>query len=81
MSTDTITPIQGYTAKVIIVGDAACGKTSLIKRYVHNIPPSKEHQTTIGVEFSWKKLKVENELVTVQVWYVICKYIFALLLC
>ncbi len=48
------------------------GKTSLIKRYVHNIAPSKEHHTTIGVEFSLKTLKVEDEIVNVQVWCVLC---------
>ena len=70
MSAPTPDPdlLVSTTVKTIVVGDAGCGKTSLIKRYVHNIPPSKEHLTTIGVEFSWKKLKVENELVTVQVW-------------
>jgi hypothetical protein len=53
---------------------ATAGKTSLIKRYVHNIAPSKEHHTTIGVEFSLKTLKVEDEIVNVQVWCV-CVYV------
>jgi GTPase SAR1 family protein len=48
----------------------------LIKRYVHNIPPSKEHHTTIGVEFSLKTLKVDDEIVNVQVWYDLVDFIF-----
>lgn len=54
-------------AKILVVGDAATGKTSLIKRYVYKTF-SEKHQTTIGVDFSLKKVKIDGKTLNVQLW-------------
>lgn len=53
--------------KVIIVGDLAVGKTSLVMRYIKDIF-SKEYKVTVGFEFFSKVVKHGDEDVTVQIW-------------
>lgn len=49
-----------YLFKVLVVGDIGAGKTSFIKRYVHNIY-SVHYKSTIGVDFALKVLKWRDE--------------------
>lgn len=44
---------QTYTLKIIILGNIAVGKTSVIRRYITNTF-SDEHKTTIGCEYKKK---------------------------
>jgi small GTP-binding protein len=53
--------------KVIIVGDLAVGKTSLVMRYIKDMF-SKEYKVTVGFEFFSKVVKHGEEDVTVQIW-------------
>lgn len=54
-------------AKILVVGDIATGKTSVIKRYVRNTF-SADYKTTIGVDFALKKVHVEGVDLNVQLW-------------
>lgn len=54
-------------AKVLVVGDVATGKTSVIRRYVRN-QFSHNYQTTIGVDFALKRVHTEEVDINVQLW-------------
>ncbi|KAI6176491.1 Ras-related protein Rab-33 [Aphelenchoides bicaudatus] len=62
---------QQYTAKrvfkIIIIGDANVGKTSLSYRFCTGKFPT-QLSATIGVDFREKTLVMENELIRVQLW-------------
>lgn len=53
--------------KVIVVGDLAVGKTSLVMRYIKGTF-SKDYKVTVGFEFFSKVVQYEGEEVTVQIW-------------
>ena len=45
--------------KILVIGNAASGKTSIINRFVsNNFDPA--YKATIGCEFSLKILKIED---------------------
>lgn len=51
-----------------MVGDIDCGKTSVIKRYVHNTF-SHNYKATIGVDFALKVLPwPDNTIIRLQLW-------------
>lgn len=56
--------------KIIVVGEVACGKSALIKRYVHNyFGKVANYRATIGVDFQLKLLKFNDELdIRLQLW-------------
>jgi len=57
-----------YLFKIIVVGDAGSGKTSIINKYVHNIF-STEYRSTIGVDFALKHLKWDDmTIIRLQLW-------------
>jgi Ras-related protein Rab-7A len=53
--------------KVVLLGDAGVGKTSLMDRFV-NQTFSERYKATIGADFLTKELRIENKLVTLQIW-------------
>ena len=57
-----------FLYKVVLIGDSAVGKSNLMSRYMKN-EYSKESKTTIGVEFSSKKIVTEDGLtIKAQIW-------------
>uniref|UniRef100_A0A672FH79 Ras-related protein Rab n=1 Tax=Salarias fasciatus TaxID=181472 RepID=A0A672FH79_SALFA len=54
--------------KVLVIGDLGVGKTSIIKRYVHQIF-SQHYRATIGVDFALKVLQWDSDtVVRLQLW-------------
>jgi len=53
--------------KVLVLGDCNTGKTSLIKRCVYNVFAT-QYNSTVGVDFSLKKLNINGCDVRLQLW-------------
>uniref|UniRef100_A0A1A7XJZ5 Ras-related protein Rab n=2 Tax=Iconisemion striatum TaxID=60296 RepID=A0A1A7XJZ5_9TELE len=54
--------------KVLVIGDLGVGKTSIIKRYVHQVF-SQHYRATIGVDFALKVLNWDPQtVVRLQLW-------------
>jgi len=63
-----LTPMTDCLFKVIVIGGAGVGKTSIIKRYVDNVY-SEHYKYTIGVDFALKRLEWnENHKILLQLW-------------
>ncbi len=58
---------DAFKFKIIVVGDAAVGKTSLIKRYMTNTF-EKDYKATLGMQFSRYEEFVEEEKVELLLW-------------
>ena len=58
---------KGTVAKILVIGDVATGKTSMIQRYV-NKTFDPNHNATLGVDFALKRVRVEENLLNVQLW-------------
>ena len=56
-----------YLLKYIIIGDSAVGKSNILLRYIHD-KFNEEFQSTIGVEFGAKNLKIEDKIYRIQIW-------------
>ena len=55
------------TFKIVIFGDAGCGKTTLTQRFLTNLFVS-DSKMTIGVDFEVKSLVVDAKNVKLQIW-------------
>jgi len=53
--------------KIIVFGDAGCGKTNLIKRYSTDLFES-DQTMTIGVEYFSKMVSIDGQKVKLQIW-------------
>jgi small GTP-binding protein len=56
-----------YIFKLILIGDANIGKTSLINRYI-NRSFSDKYICTIGVDFMMKSIIYDNNRIKLQIW-------------
>ncbi|XP_008846168.1 ras-related protein Rab-42 [Nannospalax galili] len=61
-----------YQFRIALLGDAAVGKTSLLRRYVAGAPraeePELEQEPTVGVEFYSRALQLPGLRVKLQLW-------------
>lgn len=57
--------VQKY--KIVVLGDQATGKTSLITRYLHDTFDDK-YQATIGMDFQSKTVYLEDRTLRLQLW-------------
>ena len=55
------------TYKIVIFGDAGCGKTTLTQRYLTILFKS-DTTMTIGVDFEVKSLEIDEKKVKLQIW-------------
>ena len=53
--------------KIITLGESGIGKTSLIKRFAHDIF-EENHLASIGLDFLIKVLDIENKIIKIQLW-------------
>jgi len=58
---------KGTVAKILVIGDVATGKTSIIQKYVYKTF-AEHHHATLGVDFALKRVRVEDTLLNVQLW-------------
>ncbi|KAH7645793.1 rab32, member RAS oncoprotein [Dermatophagoides farinae] len=60
--------VREYLFKILVIGELGTGKTSFIKRYVHQYF-SQYYRATIGVDFALKVLNWDdNILIRLQLW-------------
>ena len=53
--------------KLMVIGEARVGKTSIIKRYTDNFL-SGEYLSTIGIDYQDKIIKIGEKLVKLEIW-------------
>jgi hypothetical protein len=63
-----------YIVRLLMVGDSACGKTSLVLRFDQNVFSTK-FVTTIGVDYRDKMVKVRRILAEIWLEYVMKLYL------
>ena len=56
-----------YLFKIILIGSSGVGKSSILQRYMRNTFSS-NYKITIGVDFLMKSVKINDQLVKLQVW-------------
>ena len=53
--------------KVVILGAAGVGKTSILNKYMYDNFP-REYEVTVGIDFFTKKVQFENSTIALQMW-------------
>ncbi|KAJ1350993.1 Ras [Parelaphostrongylus tenuis] len=57
-----------YSFKILVIGDPGTGKTSIIRRYVHDVFTT-NYKSTIGVDFAMKSMVIDDDVqVYLQLW-------------
>ncbi len=65
ISKGALPPIVRY--KIVLLGDQAVGKSSIINRFIHDIfdPDSKP---TVGIDFIYQNIYLEEKVIRLQIW-------------
>ena len=53
--------------KIIVIGDPAVGKTSLVQKFTTGNYTS-DYKNTIGAEYFIKNLKIDKKTIELQIW-------------
>ena len=53
---------------IIVVGKSGVGKTSLIKRYVHDTYDDEPYEATVGMTFVPKTIAYKSSSIKLQIW-------------
>ncbi len=53
--------------KIIVIGRAGSGKTSLVRKFTRN-KFTQNYNMTIGVEFESAEINIDNQQVQLQIW-------------
>jgi small GTP-binding protein len=53
--------------KIVVLGDVAVGKSSLISRFVDNRFKG-DYEPSIGVDFASKSIKYNDKIIKLQIW-------------
>lgn len=60
-------PKPAYEFKMVLVGDSSVGKSSILTRFVDD-EFNDSLLSTIGVDFKFRKIKINGEEVKLQIW-------------
>ena len=58
---------EKYKFKIIIIGSAFTGKTSLLNRYIKNMF-NNEYNVTLGADIQYQKIKIGDKSISLQLW-------------
>lgn len=68
LTANSIADKREHLYKILVIGELGTGKTSIIKRYVHQFF-SQHYRATIGVDFALKVLNWDNNtVIRLQLW-------------
>ncbi len=71
LSTDDITVNEGassdYSFKILIIGDSAVGKSSILTRFSENVFLT-NYTSTIGIDFSSRMIRVDRAICKLEIW-------------
>ncbi len=56
-----------YLFKIVIIGNSAVGKSSLLLRFTDD-SFNETHLATIGVDFRFRTMEVGDKIVKLQIW-------------
>ncbi|MBD3337529.1 MAG: GTP-binding protein [Candidatus Lokiarchaeota archaeon] len=62
-----LTELKYNKFKVCIVGDGGVGKTTLVNRYLTGVFRG-DYKLTIGADFYVKKIEIDDQRITLQIW-------------
>lgn len=66
-TTTTSTPAKPFQTKLVLLGEAAVGKSSVVLRFVSN-EFAENKQPTIGAAFLTQKCRLEDKVIKFEIW-------------